>query len=820
MSGPRPGRASLAAAVLAAGCALAVAATRTVAQETDTVPVSPPAVEEEVAPAEATARPGRQIQEIVVTAQKREEMIQDVPISMTAFTGDFLKEAGVDNLHQLAQYTSNVRFTTNACCTTVFIRGFGTPFAASAFDPTVGLALDELSIPKEVYMSDPFYDTQRFEVLRGPQGTLFGKNTPAGLFNVTTTAPGDEFSGYVLGRIGSLDMHRAEAAIGGPLPGNFGALRVAAVDLKQPGDVHNTALDVDEPATKQHAARVRYDIEPVEGLDVALIGSTAKTDSRYFHIQNFGMRDATREFVQQYDPRFEDDPFDHQNSINLERGIERTTDLLQANVRYAFDDRAWVKDASVIAVVGDTGFDSTSGFDVDFSPVDVANLNPTIFDYDQQSAELRFAGTFAAPFGLGEIEALAGFLTFRSDLHSESDVTAGRDFVAYLLSPAGYETVTGMPPPGGISFANITEVTDALGLPSLSDVALLEGDGGKFLLRQKLKSNAGFGQIAWHFTEAWTASFGFRYTKERKKGHLVNDCFTPGVVCAALMIEEFDLDLERTETDFSPKFTIQYFPWDGLALFATRGQGFKSGGYNNFSFTADALDVEPEKTVSYEVGAKGTALDGSLSYALVFFDMTAKDLQLQTLVGASVLVRNAASANSRGVELEGQWLTPWEPLSVSGSAAYTRGRFREFENAPAPASSPDDTQDLSGRRLPFSPKLQFALIPRLEFPVGTYDWPYVPKWLVFTTALDILYRSAAYLDIDLDPNTRQESYTLLNGRIVLSNAAGTVSLVGSVNNILDEDALEYATDSLLYPGGFVSMQEFQRTYGVELHFSF
>src|SRR5207249_164020 len=119
---------------------------------------------------EAAAPAPRTIEEIIVTAQKKEQSLEDVPISITALDGDFLKKAGVDDLHKLAEYAPNVRFTTNPCCTTVFIRGFGNPFAASAFDPAVGLAWDELSIPREIYMSDPLYDVERFEVLRGPQG--------------------------------------------------------------------------------------------------------------------------------------------------------------------------------------------------------------------------------------------------------------------------------------------------------------------------------------------------------------------------------------------------------------------------------------------------------------------------------------------------------------------------------------------------------------------------------------------------------------------------------------------------------------------------
>ncbi len=150
----------------------------------------------------AFAEEPRAIEEIVVTAQKREQSIEEVPISITALTGTFLKEAGIGGVHELVRHTPNVHFATSPCCSTIFIRGFGSPFQAGAFDPTVSLVLDELSIPKDIYLSDPLYDIERFEVLRGPQGSLFGKNTPAGLFNVTTAGPTEEFTGTILGRLG------------------------------------------------------------------------------------------------------------------------------------------------------------------------------------------------------------------------------------------------------------------------------------------------------------------------------------------------------------------------------------------------------------------------------------------------------------------------------------------------------------------------------------------------------------------------------------------------------------------------------------------
>jgi iron complex outermembrane recepter protein len=800
-------------------CLALVGTTPAFAQETQEEKVAPEA-QAPTAPAPAIAP--RSIEEIVVTARKKEESIQDVPISITALDGDFLQEAGVDDFHELAEFAPNVRFTTNACCTTVFIRGFGTPFAAGAFDPTVGLALDELSIAKEIYMSDPLFDIERFEVLRGPQGTLFGKNTTAGLFNITTASPSDEVEGYVLGGIGGLGTHRLEAALGGPIGeyGDWVRFRIAAVDLDGPGDVENTALDVDEPATGQQAGRLKLEISPLESLDVMLIGSLARTESRFFHIQSYDFPDATVDFIRDFDPEFEDDPFNHQNSIDHRDGLERDTVIAQANVRWTPEDFGPIRAPEIVAVLGWTDLDQQMALDVDFSPLDAVAIEkaPNSYLYDQKSIELRGGGTIDAPFGFGELSFLVGGFLYESNLETYSPLRAGQDIEEYLLGPPGFELATGAPPIlGSTGFSTLGEVATALGLPPLPSV--LAGDGASFFLDQKTTSQAVFGNVAWRFLDQFEISGGGRLSLEKKDARVQNVCFDPGVLCAALMVQEFTRDETRDETDFSPKVTLSWFPLDDLTLFATRAQGFKSGAFNNFSFTADAVEVDSEKAVSWEVGAKGKWLDRSLSYAVTLFQMEVEDLQLQNTLGALVQVRNAGSARTRGVEVDLQWLTPWEPLAIRGSGAFTDGEFEEFPNAPPIAGSSATSQDLAGREMPFVPDWQMNLTPELRFPVPS-PISYFEGGLVLIGAVDVLYRSEFYLDSDLDPHTLEEGYVMLNGRVGVATDDGKISLTLSVDNVTDADVLEYQTDSLLYPGGYVAMQEFQRTWGLQAKYAF
>jgi iron complex outermembrane recepter protein len=782
------------------------------------------AADDQATPPPAANRASRGIEEIVVTAQKKAENIQDVPISITALSGDFLKEAAIDDVNKLVHYTPNVYFQYNGPAgSAIFIRGFGTPFALSTLDPGVSLVLDELSIPRDIYMSDPLFDLERFEVLRGPQGTLFGKNTPAGLFNVTTARPTRDFTGTILTRIGGLDTHRFEAAVGGPLGpfGNFAQFRIAALESDGIEDVVNTKRPERDPDVEQKGGRFSLALQPLEGLDALLIGSRATTASpRTFTWQQRHLRPSSVQFLRQYDPRFEDDGFNHQLSQNAPGDVERTTDLIQLNLHQKLPDVGPVTDVEAVAILGKTGFDQSITSDVDMTPADIARILPSPFHYDQRSVELRLSGTAPGPFGWGRLEALLGGLLFDSEFATNATVVAGQDIVPWLLSAPGFETATRMQPPGGVGFQTVQQAAAAFGVTLPPTPNPLRGDGFHIVTSQDLTSKAVFGQLAWHLTDRWTLSFGARGNFEDKNASIVLTCFSPGVLCAANGAMPYTARPKRSESDFSPKITLQYLPCQNLSLFVTRAQGYKSGGFNNLSLDPAGIEVEPEKTTSWEIGAKGDLFDRSLFYGITLFNMDVDNLQLQNFVSTTiVLVRNAASARSRGIELEFRWQAPWEPFSIRGAGALTDAIFTKYPNAPAPRSSSSPNQDLSGKRLPYAPQRQLNATPeiRLPFPTPWLSYFGVSR-LVFNTALDILYRGDLFLDGDLDPNTRQDDYVLLAGRLGIANADENLSFNVGVENLTNADVLTFTTDSSFFPGGYMGSQEFQRNYYFELRY--
>jgi outer membrane receptor protein involved in Fe transport len=159
---------------------------------------------------------------------------------------------------------------------------------------------------------------------------------------------------------------------------------------------------------------------------------------------------------------------------------------------------------------------------------------------------------------------------------------------------------------------------------------------------------------------------------------------------------------------------------------------------------------------------------------------------------------------------------------MRGGGALTDARFEDFKDAPATASSGATNQDLSGRRMPFVPKVQIIATPELRLPLGSpaFLGRWSPGDLAVTTAIDVLYRSSMYLDNDLDPKTLQEAYTKLNGRIWVGPTDGKWAASFAVDNLTDVDALEFAADSLVFPGAFSTFQEFQRRYTFEVRYNF
>jgi outer membrane receptor protein involved in Fe transport len=256
--------------------------------------------------------------------------------------------------------------------------------------------------------------------------------------------------------------------------------------------------------------------------------------------------------------------------------------------------------------------------------------------------------------------------------------------------------------------------------------------------------------------------------------------------------------LKRNESDVSPKIVLQYFLESGGNIYASYTRGFKSGGYNSISLTGEDLEFKPEKAKTGELGIKGRLLEGSLRYSLTGYYTKFSNLQVLAFNGVFFDVSNAASATSKGLESDFEWLAPWEPLSVTGSWGLLDVKYDDYAGAPAPISEGIGAeQNLGGRRIAFAPKMTATLTPTITLPFDVVQWKF---------AVDVLYQGEQYTDTDLDPATKVKGYTEFGARITLSDIDDRWSFTLGGQNLTDKRVLNQVTDATFFPGSYFAQE--------------
>lgn len=774
----------------------------------DTVPVAPAA---EAPPAEAAApaadggdEAGRHVETITITAQKTQQSLEDVPISVTALGGDFIRDTGAADLAHVAAYVPNVRIDADDLGSPqMFIRGFGTNSFNPSFEGSVGFVQDDVYFGRPGYFTESMYDVQRVEVLRGPQGTLFGKNTIAGVFNVTSKGPSDEWEGDGTLNYGEHDSQRAEGGFGGPITDWLG-VRVAGLWRKDDGELHNTFLDRDEEKMKQSAGRAQLEFQPTDALKSVLLASASKTHANFWPQELYKLDADTKDYLDNFDPEVEDDPKDFRTSMNTPGFIDKGSTTFSLNTSYAMDDVAGLTSLTPVLVLAYSRFHIDQLNELDDSPSDIAQLD-NHEDHDQKSAELRFAGKGDSLFGLGTgVEFVAGGFFYKSHYDLLARIVGGGDLASYALTEDFLQLAS-----GDINLT-IPDVGGVAGIPPLGDVGslIIGTDFYRFDYSQGVRSGALFGQMTWHLDDHWAITPGLRYNHEKKKvdtaGRSVCPLKDQGIPRPCVMEQllgsnDYEHDgLKRNETDLSPKIVVQYFLEDGGNIYASYTRGYKSGGYNSISFTGEGLEFKPEKARTSELGIKGRAFDSTVRYSATLYYTKFSNLQVLAFNGVFFDVSNAASATSKGLEADVEWLTPYEPLTVLASLGILDVKYDNYTEAPAPVSEGlGALQDLSGKRIAFAPKATATLTPTLTYPIGSMN---------LRLGVDVLYQGDQYTDTDLDPATHVDAYVEYGARIALADGDDRWSFMLGGQNLTDKRVLNQVTDATFFPGSYFAQQ--------------
>ncbi len=686
-----------------------------------------------------TPRAEAQIEQIVVTARRREESLQDVPISISAFSSDSIESNMIGGVDEYLSRAPNVSFTSSGARDRkeFSMRGVTSQEGGGAF----GMYIDGFNVV-EGTRNPAVMDLQRIEVLRGPQGTYFGRNAVGGAINITTMKPQQDWFAEFGLKLGRYSTYELDGVLNAPLIDDTLAVRAAVKYHESDGYIENINPTGGGNDSEYKYGRLSLRYTPVDNLTVDLIGAWSH--------ESVGMREGvptgvmSRFAASLFGPVADPDGVgffpQNTNRVNFDRPQEVGTEYyyVMANVNYDFD---------AFTLTSITGYLSSDQFllgDIDGSSWDYFYETVPVWN-NSTSQEFRLQST-----GTNTVDWTVGAILSRD-----------RDGVDQY-----------------------TWVGDAeiFGLPSGFQISASLGNNETI-------SKAVFGEVVWHVNDRLDLLLGMRYTDE--------DLDVSETKLAAGGALDYAVTDSTTFDDFSPKVSVSYDVTADMSVYGSIAKGFKAGGVQIGSGFEDT-SYAPETLWSYEVGFKSELFDNraQLNAALFYADWT--DMQVPFAVADvdsegniifNVGIQNAAEARNYGLEAEFRALLT-DSLTVGLGVGYLDAQFEKFESA----FIDGENVDLSGQVTPNSPKWTLNGDAQYDFPVGSYDgftrleWYYRDDTLPNLTALvrqeeGFPFVVPSYHHVNLRAGVKNERY----------------SLVAYVENLFDE---VYFTNA--YQKAFVS----------------
>ncbi|HQY36255.1 MAG TPA: TonB-dependent receptor [Pseudomonadota bacterium] len=793
---------------------------------------------------------------IVVTAQKREEQLQNVPISIIVASAQLLQDTGSRDIKELQLVVPGltVTSTSNEALTTARIRGIGTVGDNTGLESSVGIVIDGVYRPRNGVGFGDLGELERIEVLKGPQGTVFGKNTTAGVINVVTVRPSmaTEFGGELT--VGNYGQFGASAML------NLSNEESAAFRLYAVGRERDGFLDVengngprtsDEDVTQDfYSFRAQMLFEPTESVDINFAADFTERNEECCAGVTL-IRGPTAAIVDALAPdsgvAAVADPFDRVAYSN--RGTESEIDDsgLSAELNWI---TPWLNEATLTSITAYRDWQTINGADLDYSTADIWYRD---FGPDQASdgfrtwtQEFRFTGSTE------RFDWMGGLFYANEDLARNGQTLLGSAYEPYL-STALLGRVAGGFPPGTVNTANAaTFFSQATGLPYGTSFV---GDASDDRYDQNSKSLAFFTNNTWHATDALDLTLGLRYTSEEKEvdsrfrnpngalgcaAALANPARVGGALAArgvpvgALgatvptvigfmclpwanpLFANRNTHQELDEDEWSGTLKAAYRWNDTVMTYLSGARGYKAGGFNldrvqsSNGTTSGAAGIVPvtdtsfpgEFVDSYELGAKTTWLDGNLLLNGALFWQDYEDFQLNSFLGTTFVVRSVPEVRSRGVDVDLQWQTGLEGLLVQGGLTYADTEYGDD-------ALPDaDLFLLPGSRLSFAPLWSGSAAATYE--VDVFDS------LVARFNIAAKYASEYNTGSDLDPQKLQDAYTVVNARIGLGSRDRSWMLELWAQNLTDEEYIQVGFDAPLQTGSWNAFLAAPRTYGLTL----
>jgi len=758
----------------------------------------------------------QELEEIVVTAQKREVGLQTAPVAISAYSGDTLEQNKIYDLADLANSVPAFSLTAlTPLDVELNIRGVtNTRLDAPTADPSVGLFLDEVYIGRTGGLNTDFYDLERVEIIRGPQGVLLGKNVVGGALSVITAAPEFERSGKLLVSAGNFNALQTSGHITGGLSDSW-AGRLSFQTRDRDGYAHDVLHDreLEDLTSRQirgqllyensEGLRARFSLDynddATNGMNAVAIAGGPNGFRPWSSLRSFlGLTDIRQSTPE--DNLYAGEQWEQNNRMTRE-GFGLMANVEKDFGGFTFTSITGYRDAKSKQLYDQTGggpdvFDDVADFDEflnyvgdNFGPCPL--LDPTGTD----------------PRGCGAV------LLFSSPVNEQTDIKQfSQEFRLTSTTDGRWDWIAGV----YYKHDEIDKFDRFFGenitgaLPTLSGESHWLNDG-------EMDSFAVFGQVGWNLTDTLKLSVGARWTRDDKKGTVqgiavaTGDRFNPGdaiplTPLGATFVEGggFTTDYGDDWSEVTPQAILEWQATDQLFLYASVAKGFKGGGFEDTPSNEAAANFafDPEEVINYEAGFKSDFADGRARLNASFFFMDYTDLQVQQTNEDCLcnLTDNASDAEILGVEAEFQYAAT-EGLLISASGSFVDTEYVEFIEASG--------FDSSGNQLQRTPELQYSV-----------GFDYTPAG-ASGPARDLAFRLGFTWQDELfwQPSNlnREGSYGLLDGRITYApeNANWSLGIWGK--NLTDE---EYRLNIIPFFGEEVSQFGPPRTYGVDFTYNF
>jgi len=784
------------------------------------------------------------LEEVVVTAQKREQSLQDVPISVSAVDGEKMAEAGISNLEDLSAYVPNFQQANSPLGQVISIRGISSGIN-QGFEQSVVQYVDDIAMGRGPMARMPFMDLERVEILRGPQNVLFGKNSVGGAISITTAKPTEDFEGSVqVEHENKYGTHEIQTMVSGPLSETVAA-RLAIRAHQQDGYFDNTTNGDDEQQKDELTGRLTLDWTPNDLFNASLKLEHSRFDFKgrgeeviagydsvnpLYAGMSYGEIGEYLTAVTGQDIGYEDGTQNRKRQTNHDEYSDNETNQVVLTMNWDFDA------FTLTSVTGYADYELDEDTDLDLSGLESIRAAQQE-KFDQISQEVRFTS-----LGGETVDWIAGAYYQTWDLQysqknlvdDENLTSAISDLGLGLLAPSA--GVTGFNPAGSL-FTNYGVTTPFLAATAAARqlYALKEINNTSNARDYSGNSDtySAFGQATWNVSEAVRLTLGARYTLEEKDAERSLTIYdtsggglTPAGIEAQLVmgavfgVENHAVKDDRREESVTGTLIAEWDATEDLMLYASVSNGFKAGGFDARAGRADDFEYEEETVINYEIGTKTELLGGRAQLNTAIFYTDYKDLQVSQFDGTvGFVVGNAAAARSQGIELDGRIMLT-EELLLIGSMAYLDYEFKEYEGAACPPKVTLDTGavtcDLSGEPNTFAPELSASI-------TLDYITPVSDAFNLHLT-MDTAYRAEQFVEATLEPLMEQDSQVNVNARIALEADDWMLALVGK--NLTDNDDIGYSAatpvsgSALLQAPTYSGYQVNPRTLAIQAKYNF